>query len=72
MTCHQGRCLARGASRRLVDGVSPIVEDLTGLLECVTDDFDEDGFGVGILLRHLPGRPEQLMGLVGRDLPVLP
>lgn len=72
MTCHQGRCLARGASRRLVDGVSPIVEDLTGLLGGVTDDLQKDGFGVGILVRHLLGRPEQLMGLVGGDLPVLP
>ena len=50
----------------------PRCPDPTGLLGGVTDDFEEDGFGVGLLVRHLLGRPEQLMGLVGGDLPVLP
>ena len=55
-----------------VDGVSPVVEDPTGLLGGVADDFEEDSLGVGILVRHLLGRPGQLMGLVGGDLSVLP
>ena len=55
-----------------VDGVSPVVEDLTGLLGGVTDDLQKNALGVGILVRRLLGRPEQLMGLVGGDLSVLP